>query len=99
PDIINVDFTAQMEDSPDKVEEGDADWVKVLKSFYAPFKTDLASADKHMRDVKREETPTEHNCEKCGSVMVIKWGRNGSFLACSNYPECKNTKEFVKRPD
>jgi DNA topoisomerase-1 len=52
-----------------------------------------------MRDVKREEIPTEHKCEKCGSTMVIKWGRNGSFLACSGYPDCKNTKEYLKRAD
>ncbi len=99
PDILNVDFTAQMEENLDRIEEGNAEWVKVLKQFYGPFKATLAEADTHMRDVKREEIPTEHTCEKCGSPMVIKWGRNGSFLACKNYPECKNTKEFVKKPD
>jgi DNA topoisomerase I len=99
PDIFNVDFTAQMEDRLDKVEEGDVNWVSLLKEFYAPFKIDLAAASATMRDVKREEIPTEHTCEKCGSPMVIKWGKNGSFLACSGYPACKNTKEFVKRPD
>jgi DNA topoisomerase-1 len=99
PDILNVDFTAQMEERLDKVEEGEDDWIKVLRGFYDPFKEDLGKAAVTMRDVKREEIPTEHVCEKCGSPMVIKWGRNGSFLACKAYPECKNTKEFTRNPD
>jgi len=99
PDILDVDFTAKMEEDLDRVEDGAVDWIDLLKRFYKPFKVDLEKAVKHMRDVKREEIPTEHKCEKCGSTMVIKWGRNGSFLACSGYPECKNTKEFVRRPD
>jgi DNA topoisomerase-1 len=99
PDILNVDFTARMEDRLDKVEEGDVNWVSLLQEFYTPFKADLATASATMRDVKREEIPTEHTCEKCGSPMVIKWGKNGSFLACSGYPACKNTKEFLRRPD
>jgi DNA topoisomerase-1 len=99
PDIFNVDFTAQMEEHLDKVEEGAEDWVKVLRSFYGPFQKDLEEAEKTMRDVKREEIPTEFTCEKCGSPMVIKWGRNGSFLACSSYPECKNAKEFLRLSD
>src|SRR5262249_35124991 len=99
PDIINVDFTAEMEERLDKVEEGHDDWVKVLRGFYVPFQKDLEVAAKEMRDVKREEIPTEFTCEKCGGAMVIKWGRNGSFLACKNYPECKNTKEFLRLSD
>jgi DNA topoisomerase-1 len=99
PDILDVTFTAQMEDGLDKVEEGDADWQRLLKDFYSPFKVDLEKAVVHMRDLKREEIPTEHKCEKCGSTMVIKWGRNGEFLACSGYPECKNTREFSRRED
>jgi DNA topoisomerase-1 len=99
PQIVNTDFTAQMEDRLDKVEEGNESWIKLLDEFYGPFKTDLAKAQVEMRDVKREEIPTEHVCEKCGKPMVIKWGRNGSFLACSGYPDCKNTKEFRRRAD
>jgi DNA topoisomerase I len=99
PDIINVVFTANMEEHLDKVEEGEDDWVKVLREFYVPFQKDLEEAHKTMRDVKREEIPTDYVCEKCGSPMVIKWGRNGSFLACKAYPECKNTKEFLRLPD
>ncbi len=96
PDILNVDFTRDMEEGLDRVEEGSDDWVKVLHRFYEPFKKDLAHADEHMRDVKREEIPTPFVCEKCGGPMVIKWGKNGQFIACQKYPECKNTKEFTK---
>jgi DNA topoisomerase-1 len=81
------------------VEDGEADWQKLLGRFYVPFKNDLDHADEHMRDLKREEIATEHVCEKCGKPMVIKWGRNGEFLACTGYPECKNTKEFVRNDD
>jgi DNA topoisomerase I len=73
------------------------DWVKVLEEFYGPFKKTLAAAEEQMRDVKREEKPTDLVCEKCGSPMVIKWGRMGRFLACSGYPECKNTKDFIEK--
>jgi DNA topoisomerase-1 len=99
PDILDVTFTAQMEDGLDQVEDGAADWKRLLTDFYSPFKVDLEKAVVHMRDLKREEIPTEHVCEKCGSPMVIKWGRNGEFLACSGYPACKNTREFRRRED
>jgi DNA topoisomerase I len=99
PDILDVTFTASMEDGLDSIEEGHRDWVKLLTDFYAPFKIDLEKAVVHMRDLKREEIPTDFKCEKCGSPMVIKWGRNGEFLACSGYPECKNTKEFLRKED
>ncbi|HKA31861.1 MAG TPA: type I DNA topoisomerase, partial [Candidatus Binatia bacterium] len=96
PDILNVKFTAGMEDVLDKVEEGKQDWQKAMKRFYTSFARDLKKADKEMRDVKRQEVPTDIACEKCGSMMVIKWGRNGEFLACPQYPECKNTKNFTR---
>lgn len=96
PDLLNVEFTARMEKKLDEIEEGKARWVETVGEFYAPFSTALENATKAMRDVKREEIPTDHICEKCGAGMVIKWGRNGQFLACSGYPACKNTKEFVK---
>ena len=99
PDIFDVAFTAGMEEDLDKVEDGLVDWVKLLERFYGPFQKDLEQAQTTMRDLKREEIPTDHKCEKCGSTMVIKWGRNGEFLACSGYPECKNTKEFTRKED
>ncbi|HJX66756.1 MAG TPA: type I DNA topoisomerase [Polyangia bacterium] len=99
PEIVSSDFTAQMEEQLDQVEEGLVDWVKLLRDFYGPFEKDLARAKVEMRDLKREEEPTEEVCEKCGKPMVIKWGRNGYFLACSGYPECRNTKEYTRNPD
>lgn len=97
PNVLDVAFTANMEEQLDEVEEGKVDWVKLLGGFYGPFKKTLEAADVHMRDVKREEQQTDLKCEKCGSPMVIKWGRNGRFLACSGYPECKNTKDFIEK--
>jgi DNA topoisomerase-1 len=96
PRVMDVTFTAKMEEDLDEVEEGKVDWVKLLGDFYGPFKLTLDAAEEQMRDVKREEKPTELTCEKCGSPMVIKWGRMGRFLACSGYPECKNTKDFIE---
>jgi hypothetical protein len=98
PDILNVEFTAGMEDELDKIEDGKEKWTKAMKRFYTPFSRDLKKAEKEMRDVKRQEVPTDIDCDKCGAKMVIKWGRNGEFLACPQYPECKNTKNF-KRDD
>src|SRR5256714_1897597 len=97
PRILDVEFTARMEDELDEVEEGKMQWVKVLDEFYEPFKKSLKIAEKNMRDVKREEQPTDLTCEKCGSPMIIKWGRMGRFLACSGYPDCKNTKDFIEK--
>jgi DNA topoisomerase-1 len=99
PDIVSTDFTAQMEEQLDQVEEGEANWVKLLDGFYKPFKVDLEKAKVEMRNLKAEEKPTDEVCEKCGKPMVIKWGRNGHFLACSGYPECRNTKEFTRNAD
>ena len=96
PDILNVEFTAGMEDELDKIEEGKEKWTKAMKRFYTPFSRDLKKAEKEMRDVKRQEVPTDVDCDKCGAKMVIKWGRNGEFLACPQYPECKNTKNFKR---
>ncbi len=94
--VVNVEFTAQMEESLDAVEEGTQDWVEVIRTFYEPFSKNFEKAQTEMRDIKREEQPTDIDCEKCGQKLMIKWGRFGRFLACSGYPECKNTKEFVE---
>jgi DNA topoisomerase-1 len=99
PDIVNADFTAQMESDLDLVEEGSANWLDLLTRFYGPFKTHLERAQVEMKDWKRLEIPTEIACEKCSKPLVVKWGRNGEFLACSGYPECKNTKEFIRDKD
>ncbi|PIQ97836.1 MAG: DNA topoisomerase I [Nitrospinae bacterium CG11_big_fil_rev_8_21_14_0_20_56_8] len=94
PDIMTTEFTARMEDQLDQIEDGTVPWVSALKSFYEPFKVDLEMAEKKMRDVKKQMEETGETCEKCGKSMVIKWGRFGKFMACSGYPECKNTKEI-----
>ena len=96
PDILDVQFTAQMEDELDKVEEGQLPWVQALEDFYDPFQKNLEKAKLEMQDVKGKGVPTDLKCEKCGAPMVIKLGRNGQFLACSDYPQCKNTKEFQR---
>lgn len=96
PDVFDVEFTARMENELDGIEEGEKDWITAVKDFYVPFIKDLESAEVNMEDLKAKEEPTEIPCDKCGRQMVIKWGRNGHFLACPGYPECKNTKEFIK---
>jgi len=99
PDVLNVEFTAGMEDQLDRIEEGEEHYVDALRRFWGPFAKDLEQAEVQMRDVKREERPTDLVCEKCGQPMVIKWGRRGEFLACRGYPECKNTKNFRRTDD
>jgi len=94
PSEMDVTFTAGMEEQLDQISEGEADWRRVLRDFYGPFQATLAKAEQEMRDVKREEIPTDVNCEKCGKMMAIKWGKMGRFLACTGYPDCKNTKDF-----
>ena len=96
PDILNSEFTAAMENQLDDIEEGKADWKKTLSKFWKPFEKTLEIAKKQMKDIKRQEVKTDIVCEKCQHTMVIKWGKLGSFLACSNYPECKNTQDFKK---
>ncbi len=97
PVVMDVAFTAKMEEELDKIEDGQMRWVEAVKDFYKPFNESLEKAQAEMKDFKAEQTPTDINCEKCGKPMVIKWGRNGQFLACSGYPECKNTKPFIRK--
>ncbi|MES2503365.1 MAG: type I DNA topoisomerase [Myxococcota bacterium] len=99
PKVMDVAFTAGMEENLDKIEEGDATLKKVLNDFYDPFKESLSDAKESMRNVKRMEEPTDIVCSKCNEhKMVVKWGKTGSFLGCSGYPDCKNTVGF-KRDD
>jgi len=98
-ELIDVTFTAKMEEELDEIEEGRHEWTEAVGDFYRPFSQHLEKAQKEMRNVKKEETPTDITCEKCGGRMVIKWGKLGYFLACSAYPECKNTTEFRRRED
>jgi DNA topoisomerase-1 len=94
--IVDAKFTASMEDQLDQIEEGTANWIKTLKDFYTPFEETLKNAQEKMRNVKKEEIPTSLNCPKCEKPLIIKWGRNGKFVACQGYPECRFTSEFVQ---
>ncbi len=96
PDILNVEFTARMEESLDKVEEGEMDWHTVLKDFYGPFSSSLAKAEESIGDVELVDEVSDVICEKCGANMVYKIGRYGKFLACPNYPKCRNIKSIDK---
>jgi len=93
PDIFDVQYTARLEEELDEIEDGKEKWTTALADFYKKFEKDLRYAAKHMENVKRMEKPTEEKCERCGSPLVIKWGKHGSFFACSTYPECTFTKE------
>jgi len=95
-DIVDVDFTAEMEDQLDRIESGGEKWQKVIESFYAPFEKELKTAENTMEKVKLEDEVTDEKCELCGRNMVIKRGRYGKFLACPGFPECKNTKPLVE---
>jgi DNA topoisomerase-1 len=92
PGLLDVGFTAKMEDELDLVESGKFQWVKAIKDFYGPFNKSLTEAQQVQGKIKLEDIPTEEKCDKCGSDMVIRWGRHGRFMACSAYPECKNAK-------
>jgi DNA topoisomerase-1 len=96
PSILDLSFTASMETKLDMIAAGKIKRSDTLKDFYAPFEKDLKKAKQDMRNVKREETPTDLVCEKCGNPMIIKWGRNGKFIACSHYPDCKNTANITQ---
>ncbi len=95
-EIVDAGFTAEMEDKLDDVEAKDLDWKKIIRDFYGPFKEELDIADKAIERVEIPDRPSDEVCEVCGKPMVIKSGRFGDFLACSGYPECKNTKAIVK---
>ena len=98
-DLFNVAYTAHMEEELDEIEEGKMDWTATLAEFYEKFTKDLEHAKLHMRDVKRQEIITDEKCENCGSPMAKKFGRFGEFLACTNYPECKTTRDLAKVHD
>ena len=94
PRILDVDFTASMEESLDRIEDGTQDWVELLKDFYKPFKIEVQNALREMKGVRDLTEKSDEKCDSCDKPMVIKWGRNGRFLACSGYPDCRNTREL-----
>jgi DNA topoisomerase-1 len=97
PEILDVEFTAKMENSLDNVEEGEAEWVEIIDSFYEGFAKRLEKAENEMREVEIKDEPAGEDCEKCAHPMVFKMGKFGKFMACSNFPECRNTKAIVKK--
>lgn len=94
PNVMDVEFTARMESELDEVEEGKRTMVEALNDFYGPFSKNLEQAKENMTNIKRQEIPTDIECELCSKPTVIKWGRQGEFLACTGYPECRYTREF-----
>ncbi|MBI2914890.1 MAG: type I DNA topoisomerase [Firmicutes bacterium] len=96
PEIIDVEFTAGMEEKLDKVEEGELEWVAVLSDFYAPFEQQVKAAHEEVQEVTVEPEVTDEVCEACGRNMVVKWGRYGKFLACPGFPECRKTKPILE---
>lgn len=96
PEILNVEFTAHMEDDLDHVEEGTINWVNILDSFYGQFAKRLEVAEEQMKEVEIEDEVSDETCEKCGRHLVYKMGRFGKFLACSGFPDCRNTKPILK---
>ena len=96
PEIINEAFTAEMEDKLDKIEEGNMSWIKLLKDFYPPFEITLEKAHEEMEKVQLTVEYADCNCDKCQKPMVIKRGRFGPFIACSGFPECRNTMPLLK---
>jgi DNA topoisomerase-1 len=104
-DIFDIQYTAKLEEELDEIEEGKETWTQALAAFYKKFEKDLKYAAKHMENIKRMEKPTDEKCERCGSPLIIKWGKHGSFYACSSYDKenpdsCTFTKENpINLPD
>ena len=98
-DIINVEFTAKIEEDFDEIAEGKEPWKEVIREFYGPFEKEVEKVDKELEHVKIEDEVTDIPCDKCGRMMVIKYGRYGKFLACPGYPECKNAKPLIENID
>lgn len=96
PDILDVEFTAKMEQDLDNIEDGNVRWVEIIDEFYQDFEKHLEKAEKEMQAVEIKDEPAGEDCELCGNPMVFKMGRYGKFMACSNFPDCRNTKPIVK---
>lgn len=97
PEIIDIEFTAKMEEELDAIEEGKAEWVQVIDEFYQDFHKRLEKAEEEIEEIEIKDEPAGIECEKCGHEMVYKMGRFGKFIACSNFPDCRNTKPILKK--
>jgi DNA topoisomerase-1 len=96
PDVLNVAFTASMEEKLDEIAEGHREWVPMMHEFYEPFAKQLKYADEHMPETRKEET-IDRDCPKCGSSLIVRWGRYGKFIGCSNYPDCRHTEPWLEK--
>jgi DNA topoisomerase-1 len=96
PDIVDLEFTAKMEDDLDKVATGDNEWRPLIKNFYEPFHKNLMQKEKEVEKIITPDIPTDEVCENCKKPMVIKEGRFGKFMACTGFPDCKTTKTIKK---
>lgn len=96
PQIVDTHFTAEMESSLDSIEAGKQEWIKVVDQFYRPFEKELSNAEENIEKIQIKDEPAGFDCDICGHPMVIKLGRYGKFYACSNFPDCRNTKPIVK---
>lgn len=99
PDIVNIDFTANMEDDLDKVEEGKQEWKQIIRDFYPDFIKAVESAQEKLSKIEIKDEVTDVICDKCGRNMVVKYGRYGKFLACPGFPDCQNAKPFFEDAD
>ena len=98
-DIVNVEFTANIENEFDQIAEGKEEWKKIIRDFYGPFEKELEKAEKELEHVEIKDEESDVPCDKCGRMMVYKFGRFGKFLACPGYPECKNAKPIIETID
>ena len=98
-DVINVEFTAKIENEFDQIAEGKEEWKKMIREFYGPFEQEVEKVEKELEHVKLEDEVSDVKCDKCGRMMVYKYGRYGKFLACPGYPECKNAKPIIETID
>jgi len=97
PNVISVEFTANMEAQLDQIAAGKTDWVPIIREFYTPFATRLAAAEENMPEMKLDDQPIGRDCPQCSGPLVLKWGRYGKFIACQNYPECKHTEPWLEK--
>ncbi|HKG25571.1 MAG TPA: topoisomerase DNA-binding C4 zinc finger domain-containing protein, partial [Thermomicrobiales bacterium] len=97
PRIFDIGFTSQLENELDEIASGDRAWVPTMREFYGPFTETLKQAEQSVQRVRLKDEPSGENCEKCGRPMVIKLGRYGKFLACSGFPECRNSRPLLEK--
>ncbi len=97
PDVMDVGFTAQMEEKLDKVAAGEQPWVEVVREFYLPFSKEVEAAEKAIPEMKQEPEPIGRKCPRCGGELVVRWGRYGKFIGCSNFPECRYTEPWLEK--